>query len=266
MLGGRVMHPRNFTVAVMAIAVAELVSVAPLHAQPIPSLRGSISGDFAVQKVRNGGPESHSWRGSAEIVNDITPNGLQLQANVEIGEVDPPGDATATARAGVALLMRSYEGVLAAAFDYGRARDGVNVDYTSYGGYAGLNLAHNLTVFGKGGGFNGTQEFDGEYYGAGLIFYPNPNIALTASADRVDLNNFGDYKDYAISAEYLFGWFYPTALFGKYAYSDIPGSIELDTFTMGLRLYLGDDGAWLVEHHRNDAIRDLYMPVRTFGL
>lgn len=33
-----------------------------------------------------------------------------------------------------------------------------------------------------------------------------------------------------------------------------------------LRFYMGNEAGWLVDHHRQDAVRDPYMDVRSIGL
>jgi len=58
----------------------------------------------------------------------------------------------------------------------------------------------------------------------------------------------------------------PVGLYGGHTYSDIPSGIAYDTWTLGLRFHMGNEAGWLVDRHRQDAVRDSYMDVRSLGL
>ena len=255
--------------AVLAAMVALLiVPAATAYAQPIPSLRGSIGTEYANQMVRNGG-EAHIWQGSGEIVGDLNRQGLQYQANFSYGHVDQPTRYMRSLRAGGALLMRNWAGVFGPAVNYNITMGDFRVHYLSYGIFTDINVSESFTIFSKAGLFNGTVNFKGAYYGLGFRFYPMPNIALTAKTQRIDFRSssgYGDYNDYSLMAEYLIGSFMPVSLYGGYTYSGIPSGIEYDTWTLGLRFYIGNEAGWLVDHHRQDAVRDPYMDVRSIGL
>jgi hypothetical protein len=242
-------------------AVAALSATAAL-AQGVPTLRGSIHTEYNRLDYEGAGG-TDMWGVGGDIVAELA-MGLAVQGNVAYRQTQLTGDDAKTWHYGGTVFWHAPFGKIGATVEQISTDDGSSADFTSYGAVGEFYAADTIAVLARGGWFNGTGALDGAYYGAGLRFYPMPNLAATARVDRVEFDLGGEYTDYSVVGEFLVGWFTPVSVYGGYTYSDIPGDTHVNRWTAGLKFYFGE--GTLIEQDRAGAIRDPNVPVKSLGL
>ncbi|MBI1331039.1 MAG: hypothetical protein GC166_14175 [Alphaproteobacteria bacterium] len=125
---------------------------------------------------------------------------------------------------------------------------------TNYGVFGEWWPTSDITLGLKAGAYNGTGT-KGAYVGGKFDYYALPNIAFHISVDYTKEKS-GSPKQTDISGgfEWLAIKGVPVSLYGDYTYSKNEttpfGSQKVGTFSIGLRLYLDDEGGTLVSRQR----------------
>ncbi len=142
---------------------------------------------------------------------------------------------------------------------FGAMHGGVGFGHaTSYGVGADWFYSSDLTFSLKGGGNYATGGNTGGYVGAQAMFYANPNLALSVSADYAGnssplaASTIGDLNTEKVRAEWQFSDSLPLSVYGGYQRYEVAGT-DANALFIGLKFYM-DGASNLVGHHRTGSL------------
>ncbi len=122
---------------------------------------------------------------------------------------------------------------------------------TTYGAGADWFFSEDITLSLKGGGHYATGGNDGGFAGLQGIYYLNPNLALSASAEYVAAS-FADINSQKIKAEWKFSDTLPLSFYGGYQRYETGGT-DVNALFVGVKFYL-DGAPNLVGSHRTGSL------------
>lgn len=141
-------------------------------------------------------------------------------------------------------------GAMTGGVDFGHA--------TSYGVGADWFFSDDITLSLKGGGNYATGGNTGGYVGVQGMYYLNPNLALSASADYAGNSSnlaggsLGDLNTEKLRAEWQFSDTLPLSVYGGYQRYEIAGT-HANAIFIGVKFYM-DGASTLVGHHRTGSL------------
>jgi hypothetical protein len=242
-----------------ALAAVSTVLLSTSALAQVPALRGTINVEYS-RVDSDDGLDGDVFTGAGDVMADLFFNGFALQGHTSYDHLAVDGPDPNIWTIGGAAFWRNPMGAIAAVVSHAMIENGTDADLTSYGVYGEGYLTPYVTLFAKGGGYDGTGDIDGHYYGAGLRVYPLPYLAATAHFERVHSDTIGDITDYGLTGEVMLAWFMPFSVYGAYTYTDLPAGVpHLNTWTAGIRVYFGDETAPLIEQDRTGPLRDPFM-------
>ncbi|HEX3674097.1 MAG TPA: hypothetical protein VHU87_07460 [Rhizomicrobium sp.] len=245
--------------------LAVLLAAGAAQAQSSESLGvGQLSGNLTVDYDRydNNSHSANQWNANGSAVLTIDNPGINLQINAGNSNVTiPKMNDTNDWGYGGDFYWRDYAG------DFG-----VNVNESTFsgpgtgdrnflsGGFFGeFFVSQNLTLRAKGGRMQG--DVDGWYGDTGLVYYAFDAMALSVTADTIQLQHDGPkFTDGEIGVEYLPVRDVPISLGLNYTFGrsqHLIGGFGGDTniFSIALKAYFGGGGrnGGLVDYQRNGA-------------
>jgi hypothetical protein len=141
---------------------------------------------------------------------------------------------------------------------------GANLDVTNYGVFGEWYASDQFTLGLRGGGatlsassggfggFFGSGSTTGGYVGAEVVGYATPDLDVQAHVNYISVKK-GNQTALGAQAEWLFSEDIPVSGWIGYDYTTLSGggfSENVNTFSVGLRYYIGGGGS-LVQHHRS---------------
>jgi hypothetical protein len=210
---------------------------------------GTLGGGYS-RVLNNGGADIYGVNGSLATVFG---GGFSLEATGSYHNANPGGVDLWSAGGNIfndTFFGRMSFGAMTGDIGYGHA--------TSYGIGADWFVADDITLSLKGGGNYATGGNTGGYVGAQGMYYLNPNLALSLSADYVgnssDLtgSSLGDLNTEKVRAEWQFSDSLPLSVYGGYQRYEIAG-VEDNTLFIGVKFYM-DSASTLVGHQRTGSL------------
>ena len=168
-------------------------------------------------------------------------------------------------QAGAALVFQQPTFRVAPIFNYqSNSYPGYSVNTYNYGVAGDYYPGDNGTVSARAGGFDSGRRNGGYYLGGGLKGYWGPDFSLAGNVDYFHISTgglSGSETDYNLTAEYRTGW-RDISLYGEYTYSQFaPGSFNVSTILVGIRVPLNGVAPSLVEQDRMGAMSTFFYPV-----
>jgi hypothetical protein len=210
---------------------------------------GALGGGYA-RVLNNGGADLYGVNGSLDTVFG---GGFSVEATGSYFKVNPGSADLWTG--GANLYTSTFFGRMA----FGAMTGGVNFGHaTSYGIGADWFFADNITLSLKGGGNYATGGNTGGYVGAQGIYYLNPNLALSLSADyagnssNIPGNSINDLNTQKARVEWQFSDSLPLSVYGGYQRYQVSGT-EANALFVGVKFYL-DGASTLVGHQRTGSL------------
>jgi hypothetical protein len=250
-------------VPAMALLAWPLANVPALAQGDEMQFAGTVGAGWSDYLLPGQRKNTSDWLASGSAVLTVDNPGFNVQANFNNSAVEMPKQSADTWSFGGDVYWRDYAGSVG--FNVNFATD-VNTgsttvgaghdDEENYGWFGQWFVRRDLTLQFKGGITDG--RFEGEYGGAGVVFYPYQYIATSLTADYTqDPHIREQVRDATFTVEYLPVHDIPVSLYLGYDYSlvsQLPHE-QVSVLLVGLKAYLGGGGrsGTLVEYQRNGA-------------
>lgn len=246
---------KRLSLTLAGASVLVLVGMTGAQAQMV---NGTIQGDYNSLNVSHGS-SSDLWTTGGSL-HLGTMDGWNFQGDAAYGSFTGAGSNADLWGLGGSAFYRDMVGTIGAAVNYStfNPSSGSNYNFTDYQAFGQYFASKVVTVDGAIGGFSGSGGANGGFeIGGGLNVYPIANLSVGGNIQYEDFNGSGgNLTGYGLAAEYLPITNGPFSIYGGYTRVDFSGSSSnIDVWTIGLKLYLGDDGSdgTLRGHHRHNA-------------
>ncbi len=238
------------------IGTASAIALAACVASPafaMDGFNGLVGVDYSHLSVNNGGGDANDYGlGGSGLFNLGSDFGFQ--ADGAYHHLDANGGGSSNQwNVGGAALWTGMMGRIGASVSYNDSTGGgLSLQATNYGAFGNWYATNGITFGVKGGGFSANHGVDGDYFGAALTGYLNPDLALSGGYDYTHINHAGNENDWSVRAEYLFSQQTPISLWAGYTNSKIgSGGPTINVFSIGLTYYCdGSAGPESLEAHQ----------------
>lgn len=242
---------------------AIVASVAAVLAASSASAQTSfvVGADFSSLKFDSSGGKFSQTNVAGSVSTEVD-MGIVIEADGSYHRISDSSYSSKNWTAGGSVFWKGEDGRLGINAAYNNVDDfifpfSVSGHVTSYGAFGEWWPTSDFTLGLKAGAYNGSGT-KGAYVGGKFDYYVLPNIAFHVSADYTKFSSGGPKQtDISGGFEWLAIKGVPVSLYGGYTYTKNEtaffGSQKVGTFSIGLRLYMDDEGGTLVSRQRQGA-------------
>lgn len=224
-------------------------------------LRANLNGDW--NHADDDGGDGDVWNLGGDVVVPLFDGGFNIQGDLGYHNIDtnPSIDGW---HFGGAAFWRGEHGDVGVSISHaifsidGSLNGDANV--TAYGAFGEIFAGEQFTVSAHGGWFSGSDDVDGNYWGAGAKFYAMPDLSIGAGYDRTHVDHLGSLSVWHVTGEWQFTHSTPLSVYVGYSNADIEDLGDSNVWTVGIRWrFGGEDGGSLVVNDRTNAVENTTM-------
>jgi hypothetical protein len=244
----------GFSMRMQLLAGAAALALCSVFAgQAMADPSGTLGGGYDYVQLPGSSAHLNDWNLNGSIAAPITSN-ITVQGDASYDYIKPSSGSGSLHSANVSgtAFWQAAQGRIGATAGYNEfgSSTGSGIHFENYGAFGTFYASPQVTLGLKGGEITGVSGLHLGYFGAEVVGYVTPDVALSGTIDYASQSSF-HVTTYGANVEWLASHTVPISLTGGYTYTEFSG-VHLNTYMIGAKFYFGK-GSSLEDHQRTGA-------------